>query len=1242
MPTIIIFTSGTLGDHLPYIALGRALAARGYRVRMAINQAMHEYARRAGLEAVALTDVDRGEEQAREHAADWDHWNNSPATSRPKAAPMTIDQYVGQVRELVDLCRDADLLIATAIRTQGYLAAEALGLPWLTVSMNPFTFWQPTLPEEQEAQWASWLKYHDRFAAAITHTFAQLGVDKEAPPCSVGWLFARHVLLASSPCFSRPNLAQLQPRSSIDMTGFWFYEDPAWRDWQPDEALAAFCRRRPIVLSFSSQPLEDPRRVLQVHVEAAARLGLPLLVQRGWANFSEADLPPNADPREIMFADFLPHDWLFAQAACTVQHGGIGSIARALRQGCPLLIEPFGNDQLYNASRVVNLGAGAAMHPFKMTAEGLAQVLHKSVLTDDCRRRAAALGDQIEAENGLETACGLIDAYLDRARSGGDDSAALLVNPHPPALHAAARVVRDDAEAVQHVPKILHQTWRDANVPPEFVKFQRTWQDLHPDWTYYLWTDWDNREFLRRHYPWFLSIYDKYHEPIMRADAARYFILHHFGGVYADLDAECLRPLDPLVDGTQIVAALEPEQHLRIHQSQGYPLDHIVCNAVIASPPGHPFWEHVFKQLVAYHLADSPLDATGPFLLTRAYDAYPHKETIRIEAAHVFSPIDGETTWRELAPEARAELARSAYAVHHWRGTWWRPGMARQTEYVKLSLLLRGGAANVSTMRLDVTIASLRQLPVLPRISCLMVTRNRFALAQRAVRCFQGQSYPNRELVILDDGEDGALAEWVAGLDDDRIVYVRLPAQNQTLGELRNLAVAQATGAYVAQWDDDDLSDPARLEVQLAAIHLMRADACTLERELLWWPERRRLAVSNRRIWEGAFVCARDKLPPYPTLARGEDTPIVDRVVETGRVAVLDYPALYTYVFHGDNTFGGPHWEAHWRAATEHCEDDQYDIMIQRVQSRLKVDLTPWIVRTPDRDAEPAATAPYAPTTGRAAEPNTSAGVRSLTPREDGAPAETPAVLVLVPVKDAAPYLPHLWENLKALTYPHERISLAFLESDSVDGTHALIQEHLPALRAEYARVELFKYDYGYRTPGPRWEASQQFRRRSVLALSRNYLLSRALRDEEWVLWVDADVARWPDDVIRQLLASGKEIVVPNCLSLATGETFDYNTFKLKPGAENLDWAQYVLGGILLPPHGYGRFYLSDLRQHDCVEVDGVGGTMLMIRADLHRQGLIFPPFSYKFYIETEGLAFVARDMGYRCWGLPNLEIFHP
>ncbi len=277
MPTIVIYTSGTLGDHLPYIALGQALTARGHRVRLAINQAMHAYAHRAGLEAIALSDIERGPEEAREHAWAWDHWRNPDIAAHPNAPPFEVDQYITQVRELIDLCQEADLFISTSIRPQGYTAQAALDLPWLTVSMNPYAFWQPIHPAEREAWRKARVEEYNRLKEVIAYTWAELGVNKTVPPWSNGWLFARHILLAGSPHFSLPNLNQFQPRSSLDLTGFWFYQDPDWQEWQPDEDLRRFCQRRPLVLAFSSQPLENPRESLLLY---------PVNNQNPWSELS--------------------------------------------------------------------------------------------------------------------------------------------------------------------------------------------------------------------------------------------------------------------------------------------------------------------------------------------------------------------------------------------------------------------------------------------------------------------------------------------------------------------------------------------------------------------------------------------------------------------------------------------------------------------------------------------------------------------------------------------------------------------------------------------------------------------------------------------------------------------------------------------------------------------------------------------------------------------------------------------
>lgn len=85
---------------------------------------------------------------------------------------------------------------------------------------------------------------------------------------------------------------------------------------------------------------------------------------------------------------------------------------------------------------------------------------------------------------------------------------------------------------------------------------------------------------------------------------------------------------------------------------------------------------------------------------------------------------------------------------------------------------------------------------------------------------------------------------------------------------------------------------------------------------------------------------------------------------------------------------------------------------------------------------------------------------------------------------------------------------------------------------------------------------------------------------------------------------------------------------------------------------------MDALRGRPLVRLDAVGGSMLLVRSDLHRSGLIFPPYLYgresRFArnpspfarhgcgeVETEGLGMMAKDMGVECWGLPDLEVIH-
>ena len=226
----------------------------------------------------------------------------------------------------------------------------------------------------------------------------------------------------------------------------------------------------------------------------------------------------------------------------------------------------------------------------------------------------------------------------------------------------------------RYIPYVFHQTWKTRRIPAALTKFRTTWHHHHPQAEHRLWTDRDNLAFLEKHYAWFVPAYKRYPENIMRVDAVRYFIIYHYGGIYVDLDFECLRCIDPLLEEKHCVLACEPAAHLNTFDGSNES-KHIVCNAFIAAAPKHPFMEHLIKMLSKQAnrqtIAQDPnavLDLTGPLLVTQAYESYPHKEHVNVEASQLLYPIT-----KEQATQARTTWQlNDAYAIHHWRGTWWR------------------------------------------------------------------------------------------------------------------------------------------------------------------------------------------------------------------------------------------------------------------------------------------------------------------------------------------------------------------------------------------------------------------------------------------------------------------------------------------------------------------------------------------------------------------------------------------
>ncbi len=193
------------------------------------------------------------------------------------------------------------------------------------------------------------------------------------------------------------------------------------------------------------------------------------------------------------------------------------------------------------------------------------------------------------------------------------------------------------------IPAIIHQTWKTGDIPPEWKESRISWQRLHPDWQYIFWTDSDLERFIEERYPWFLDIYRDYPYAIQRIDAARYFILYEYGGIYSDLDIICERNCDFLRSHPAVIPETEPF---------GF------SNDLIMSEPKHPFFLQMIENLGKAHCKFSrhPLLlrhfrvmlSTGPFYLTRQYHDCSEKKGIFILPLSLYNGQEATSIVRHI------------------------------------------------------------------------------------------------------------------------------------------------------------------------------------------------------------------------------------------------------------------------------------------------------------------------------------------------------------------------------------------------------------------------------------------------------------------------------------------------------------------------------------------------------------------------------------------------------------------
>lgn len=221
----------------------------------------------------------------------------------------------------------------------------------------------------------------------------------------------------------------------------------------------------------------------------------------------------------------------------------------------------------------------------------------------------------------------------------------------------------------EKIPKILHQTWKTHDVPPKYRKWVNSWREKNPDFVYKHYDDAECRVLVASSYPEFLELYDSLPTGVEKADLFRYLVIHKFGGVYADLDTSCEKPItDVLTGGHRIILGKESNQQ-----------EFQCLQWFFAAAPQHPAFIEIANEIKKRVndpalLEKDPryqksrdkkvakvLFKTGPWVFTDVMLKYIESGDAKVYPECTFGCSNRLFA---LAPGVKQ------YVVHHYAGTW--------------------------------------------------------------------------------------------------------------------------------------------------------------------------------------------------------------------------------------------------------------------------------------------------------------------------------------------------------------------------------------------------------------------------------------------------------------------------------------------------------------------------------------------------------------------------------------------
>jgi glycosyltransferase involved in cell wall biosynthesis len=246
---------------------------------------------------------------------------------------------------------------------------------------------------------------------------------------------------------------------------------------------------------------------------------------------------------------------------------------------------------------------------------------------------------------------------------------------------------------------------------------------------------------------------------------------------------------------------------------------------------------------------------------------------------------------------------------------------------------------------------SIKQNQEKPEVTCILVTYNRREFVPQAIKYFLRQDYPEKQLIILDDGTD-AVQDLVP--DSKDIEYIRLH-RKLSIGEKRNLGIESSQGEIILFWDDDDWYGPNRISYQVKSIREENYDATILQdgfvldlEEGKFWKCKPKLrdrmfafgVIGGTIAFKKSLI---NKKIRFPAVNLAEDAELL-RLFDAAGLKFKKMPAddKFVYIRHKKNTWVFSNWQTFnnndWEIAdTPHffpSDDLHFYSMLARIKGK--------------------------------------------------------------------------------------------------------------------------------------------------------------------------------------------------------------------------------------------------------------------------------------------------------------------